>query len=61
MKAIDLANHILALPPEQQQLDICSMEECWAIQVHEPKLVYLNNKNVPQEFDNLSGKPVILI
>lgn len=45
-----------ALPAEQQELEVCSIMDTWAIEVLPPRLSYLNENLI--EAVDVRGEPV---
>lgn len=52
----DLIALLDALPPDQRELEICSIADAWAIEVLPPRLSYLN-ENFLESVD-AQGNPV---
>ena len=44
MKARELAAALLALPPEQQELEVMALEEVWAYEVDRPRLAFIDDE-----------------
>lgn len=52
MTGKELALALLALPEEKQNLDVCYMEECWAITAKAPRIEKIDNEGCRSEFGN---------